>query len=109
MATNAASSLGAVKSLVETIVPWHTWLEEQKAKAAKIALCRKYADGEHRSGLTSEMRNMLRIAETAHSTSSVMFTRTCFLLSVQRPLQPNFRDSFRVYRNGVLDRVTFKP
>lgn len=63
MASNASSPLTAVKSLVENIVPWQTWLEEQKAKAAKVALCRKYADGEHRASLTKEMREMLRIAE----------------------------------------------
>lgn len=63
MARLTSSPLNAVKKLVETIVPWQTWIDEQNKKAGQVALYRKYAEGDHRSGLSEEMRNMLRIKE----------------------------------------------
>jgi len=53
--------LQLVKPLVQDKVAWYTWQREQTERANKVALCRDYADGEHRASLTEEMRNMLRV------------------------------------------------
>lgn len=41
------------------------WVSEQSDIAAKIALFRAYADGDHRSDLTAEMQSLLRIGTDA--------------------------------------------
>lgn len=38
------------------------WIADETARAAKVALFRAYADGDHRADLTDHMRKMLRIA-----------------------------------------------
>lgn len=59
-----AVSLGlltTIKPLVQDKVAWYSWSRDQAKRAANVLLYREYAEGEHRSSLTEEMRNMLRI------------------------------------------------
>ena len=53
--------LNIVKPIVAPYVAWATWLKQETDRANRVALAREYADGEHRSSLTEEMRNLLRI------------------------------------------------
>lgn len=43
------------------------WLADQSDRAAKVALFREYADGNHRANLTTEMRALLRLGGNAQT------------------------------------------
>lgn len=53
--------LQLIKPIVYPYVSWSTWYNQELVRANRIILTREYAEGEHRSSLTEEMRNMLRI------------------------------------------------
>ena len=38
------------------------WLTDEEMRAKKVALCRRYVEGDHRADLTPEMRRMLRVS-----------------------------------------------
>lgn len=44
------------------------WVADETMKGEKVGLFRRYADGDHRSFLTSEMRKLLRLAAQANNT-----------------------------------------
>lgn len=56
-------SLSTIQTKLGSLVQ-DTWAGEVQAWGELIDLYRKYADGEHRAKLTSEMREMLRIADS---------------------------------------------
>lgn len=41
----------------------NTWVKELAEQGARVTLYRQYEEGEHRSGITTQMRNMLRLPE----------------------------------------------
>lgn len=54
--------LTQLRPILQNLLPFQSWLLQQEQRARDVALAHAYVDGQHRSSLTDEMRNMLRIA-----------------------------------------------
>ena len=47
--------------LATSVDAMSTWRQELQEQGARVTLYRQYEEGEHRSGITTQMRNMLRL------------------------------------------------
>lgn len=59
----AAALLATNPELAAGVDAQDTWAAEIAEQGARVDLYRKYVEGEHRSGITDQMRNMLRLPE----------------------------------------------
>lgn len=64
MSRTLIESVLATNALLSRQQSITAWLTDVEAHGEKVALFRKYLDGDHRANLTSEMRKLLRISDT---------------------------------------------